>query len=50
MKQLRTIILVLLAVLSSVQINASETEGEKINVPEIVWEHLSDSYEWHIAS
>lgn len=50
MKQLRTIILVLLAVLSPVQINASETEGEKINIPEIVLEHLSDSYEWHIAS
>lgn len=50
MKQLRTIILVLLAVLSSVQINASETEVEKINIPEIVLEHLSDSYEWHIAS
>ena len=50
MKQLRTIILVLLAVLSSVQINASETEGEKINIPEIVLEHLSDFYEWHIAS
>ena len=50
MKQLRTIILVLLEVLSSVQINASETEGEKINIPEIVLEHLSDSYEWHIAS
>lgn len=50
MKQLRTIILVLLAVLSSVQINASETEGGKINIPEIVLEHLSDSYEWHIAS
>ena len=50
MKQLRTIILVLLAVLSSVQINASETEEEKINIPEIVLEHLSDSYEWHIAS
>ena len=50
MKQLRTIILVLLAVLSSVQINASETEGEKINIPEIVLEHLSDSYERHIAS
>ncbi len=50
MKQLRTIILVLLAVLSSGQINASEPDGEKINIPEIVLEHLSDSYEWHIAS
>ena len=25
-------------------------EGEKINIPEIVLEHLADSYEWHIAS
>ena len=24
--------------------------GEKINIPEIVLEHLADSYEWHIAS
>lgn len=31
---------------------ASETEqsGETINIPEIVLEHLADSYEWHIAS
>ena len=25
-------------------------EGGKINIPEIVLEHLADSYEWHIAS
>ena len=25
-------------------------EDEKINIPEIVLEHLADSYEWHIAS
>ena len=25
-------------------------DGEKINIPEIVLEHLADSYEWHIAS
>ena len=25
-------------------------ESEKINIPEIVLEHLADSYEWHIAS
>ncbi len=25
-------------------------EGEQINIPEIVLEHLADSYEWHIAS
>ena len=25
-------------------------DGEKINIPEIVLEHLADSYEWHIAT
>lgn len=50
MKQLRIIILVLLAVLSSSQIYASEAEDDKINIPEIVLEHLADSYEWHIAT
>ena len=25
-------------------------EGEELNIPEIVLEHLSDAYEWHIAS
>ena len=25
-------------------------EGEALNIPEIVLEHLADSYEWHIAS
>ena len=25
-------------------------EGEELDIPEIVLEHLADSYEWHIAS
>ena len=29
---------------------AEEGGDEKINIPEIVLEHLADSYEWHIAS
>lgn len=33
-----------------VSLHASEAEGEAIDIPEIVLEHLSDAYEWHIAS
>jgi F-type H+-transporting ATPase subunit a len=29
---------------------ANEQEDEKLDIPEIVLEHLADSYEWHIAS
>ena len=29
---------------------AEGQEGEAINIPEIVLEHLSDTYEWHICS
>lgn len=31
-------------------LSASEHEGEELNIPEVVLEHLADSYEWHIAS
>lgn len=52
MKQIKSIILFLLAVLLPLQAYASEpkAEGEAIDIPEIVLEHLSDSYEWHIAT
>lgn len=52
MKQLRTIILVLLSVLLPANIHAAEGgNGEKeLDIPEIVMEHLADSYEWHIAT
>ncbi|MBO5062396.1 MAG: F0F1 ATP synthase subunit A [Prevotella sp.] len=52
MKQLRTIILMLLAVLLPANIHASEGgNGEReLDIPEIVMEHLADSYEWHIAT
>lgn len=52
MKQIRTIMLTLMAMLVSINLSAAEpekTEGE-IDIPEIVMEHLADSYEWHIAS
>ena len=33
------------------QMNAEEhKDGKELDIPEIVLEHLSDSYEWHIAS
>ena len=31
-------------------LSASEHEEEELNIPEVVLEHLADSYEWHIAS
>lgn len=41
-----------MAVLLPLNVNATEADVEKdgIDIPEIVLEHLSDSYEWHIAS
>ena len=50
MKYLRAIImLVLMAVLPSSAM-ASENIDEGLNIPEVVMEHLADSYEWHIAT
>lgn len=50
MKYLRAVVLlVLMAVLPSSAM-ASENAEEGLNIPEIVMEHLADSYEWHIAS
>ena len=34
----------------AVHAEESAGEGEELNIPEIVLEHLSDAYEWHIAS
>ena len=44
--------MVLALMVTPFQVFASEEakEGESLNIPEIVLEHLSDSYEWHIAS
>lgn len=51
MKQLRSLlILVLIAVLPLAAYADEKKSGEGINIPEIVLEHLSDSYEWHIAT
>ena len=51
MKQIKSIILLMMVAWLPMQLCAAETkEGEGINIPEIVLEHLADSYEWHIAS
>ncbi len=52
MKHFRTaILLMILAIvpLKSLAAHGGEN-GEELNIPEIVLEHLADSYEWHIAS
>lgn len=49
MKYLRAIfLLVLMAVMPSSAMASENEEG--LNIPEIVMEHLADSYEWHIAT
>lgn len=52
MKQLRSILVLLVLTLLPLGIKAEDkqTEGGELNIPEIVLEHLSDSYEWHIAT
>ena len=50
MKQLKSIILLMMVALLPMPALAEEGGDEKINIPEIVLEHLADSYEWHIAS
>ncbi len=51
MKQLKSIFLLVLVALMPLPLMANEQqEGEALNIPEIVLEHLADAYEWHIAS
>lgn len=52
MKQIRSYILFLMLLMVSLSIKAEngKTDDGKIDIPEVVLEHLSDSYEWHIAS
>ena len=50
MKQVKYIFLLLMVAFMPSQLCAQEAEGEKLNIPEVVLEHLGDSYEWHIAS
>lgn len=52
MKQIRHLLLMLAAIFLPLSVYSAEpekSEGE-IDIPEIVMEHLADSYEWHIAT
>ena len=50
MKYLKSLFLLLMVALLPLQTRAEGQGGEKLDIPEIVLEHLSDAYEWHIAS
>ena len=51
MKQLKSILLMMIVTLVPLQLQAEEKAAEgELDIPEIVLEHLSDSYEWHIAT
>lgn len=51
MKQLKSLFLLMLFALLPFAASAQDkSEGAKLDIPEIVLEHLSDSYEWHIAT
>lgn len=51
MKRIKSIVLLMLFALLPLQMFAGHGggEGEELNIPEIVLEHLGDAYEWHIA-
>lgn len=54
MKRIKTILFLVLAIfvapLQALAAGNAHDGGGELNIPEIVLEHLADSYEWHIAS
>ena len=51
MKQIKSLLLLLVIAIMPLQLFAAHgAEGGKLNISEIVLGHLSDDYEWHIAS
>lgn len=50
MKKIKSILLLLAIALLPMQLYAGENSSGKLNITNIVLEHLSDAYEWHIAS
>ena len=52
MKKIGTLVILLVLALLPATASASAEggQGEKLDIPTIVLEHLADSYEWHIAT
>lgn len=50
MKQIKSILLLIALALLPWAAFANNSKEEELNIPEIVLEHLADSYEWHIAT
>lgn len=51
MKHIKSLLLLIMLALLPLQLSAADGEqGSEIDIPEIVLGHLSDAYEWHIAS
>ena len=52
MKQIKSLLLLLVLALMPAFASAGEAghDGKSLDIPTTVLEHLSDSYEWHIAS
>ena len=44
------LVVALLTMQMSANEEARKAHGEELNIPEIVLEHLSDDYEWHVAT
>lgn len=50
MKKIQFILLLAMLLLPMPSLAGEDKGGEKLNITEIVLEHLSDAYEWHIAT
>ncbi|HAZ58225.1 MAG TPA: F0F1 ATP synthase subunit A, partial [Bacteroides graminisolvens] len=50
MRRLHNIVVFLLLLCVVPTVSANEHEGEPVNVKEIVFGHIGDSYEWHITT
>jgi len=50
MRRLHNIVVFLLLLCIAPAVSANEHEGEPVNVKEIVFGHIGDSYEWHITT
>ena len=53
---IRTLLISLLMLLQALSVpegdslSGTEAEGNDLNVAEVIFEHIGDAYEWHIAS